>query len=483
MTPIKVLFLSSEVVPFAKVGGLADVAGALPSALQKKGVDIRVVMPLYKKIRDSYADRLEFIRWTMVKLGWRTMYSGLFKMEHQGVIHYFIDNEYYFGHDAIYLNYDFDIERYCFFQRAVLDALGEPMDFYPDILHCNDWQTGLVPCLLQAHFHQQGYFQNLRCVYTIHNIAYQGKHGYEQIADYCDLSPNDMNDYGVLLNGVPNFMKAGIVYSNAVTTVSPTYAEEIKTPYYGEELDGVLRYYNYKLQGIINGIDLEDYNPETDAYLPMKYSSKNVMEGKKVNKKALQKELGLEQRDDLPLLGMITRLVEQKGMDLLTRVLDEMADIPAQVVLLGTGDPHYEGVVQAIAARHPGRIAACIRFDNGLAHRIYAASDLFLMPSLFEPCGLSQMISMRYGTLPVVRETGGLKDTVHAYNKYTGEGNGFSFANINAHEFLFTVQAAVALYHEQPKAWGDLVKQTMKEDFSWDRSAQAYLDLYQEVLS
>lgn len=478
-----ILFITPEVAPFAKVGGLADVAGVLPRSLNTLGADCRVILPLYKRIRDHYAQRLEFIRWSMVKLGWRTLYSGLFKMEDQGVTYYFIDNEYYFGHDAIYLNYDFDIERYCFFQRAVLEAMGEPMQFYPDILHCHDWQTGLIPCLLQAHYKSHGFFQKVRCVFTIHNLKYQGLHSYEKIADYCDLSPNDLNDYGATLNGVPNFMKAGIVYADELTTVSPSYAQEILTPYYGEGLDGVLRYYEYKLHGIVNGIDLEEYNPSTDPYLKQTYAFATVESGKAANKRALQEEVGLPTLPDVPLLGMVTRLVDQKGLDLVTRVLDEMAELPTQIVILGTGDPFYETGLQEIAARHPDHIAACMRFDHGLSHRIYAGADLFLMPSLFEPCGLSQMISMIYGTLPVVRETGGLKDTVIPYNQYTGEGNGFSFANINAHEFLFTVKRAVAVYHEQPEAWRQLIRSAMHSDFTWQKSAKAYLDLYEQVIN
>lgn len=482
MNSPSILFVASEVAPFAKVGGLADVAGVLPRELNHLGADCRVILPLYKKIREKYADRLQFRRWSMIQLGWRKMYSGLFELQEQGVHYYFIDNEYYFGHDSIYLSYDFDIERYCFFQRAVLEAMGEPMDFVPDLIHCNDWQTGLIPCLLHAHYHSQGYFRQVRCIYTIHNLKYQGLHAYEKIADYCDLSSQYLNEYGVLKDGVPNFMKAGIVYADEVTTVSPTYSKEILTPYFGEGLDSVLRYYEYKLHGILNGIDLQENNPSLDPYLHRNYAFSTWKVGKAENKAALQKELGLPQEPQIPLLGMVTRMVDQKGMDLLLRVLDEMTEIPAQIVLLGTGAPLYEEGVREIASRHPDRIAACLRFDNGLAHRIYAASDLFLMPSLFEPCGLSQMISMVYGTLPVVRETGGLKDTVRPYNQFTGEGNGFSFANINAHEFLFTVQAALYLYREKPQVWEQLVSQAMHEDVSWQASAKHYLDLYQMVL-
>lgn len=480
---MKVLFVSAEVAPLAKVGGLADVAGALPAALNKLGVDTRVIMPLYKRIRDNYGCDLKFMRWTMIKLGWRTMYSGLFRMDLNGVTHYFIDNEYYFGHDAIYLDYDFDIERYCFFQRAVLEAMGAAMDFVPDIIHCNDWQTGLIPALLQAHYHPYGYFNQVKCFFTIHNLKYQGVHSFERIADYCDLSTAFLNDYGILKDGVPNMMKAGIVYADQVTTVSPTYAEEIKQPYYGEGLDGVLSYYSFKLKGILNGIDCREYNPATDSHLVRTYSSSDVKEGKAANKAALQAELGLNVEPDRPLLAMITRMVDQKGMDLLLRVLGEIAGIPTQVVVLGTGEHRYEEGTRICAGYFKENIRACLTFDNALAHRIYAAADIFLMPSLFEPCGLSQLIAMNYGTLPVVRETGGLKDTVTPYNQYTMEGNGFSFTNINAHDFLNVVRNACDLYNDSRDIWDRLVQNAMHKDVSWQKSAECYKELYEGVLN
>lgn len=477
----KVLFISAEVAPFAKVGGLADVAGALPRALVKLGVDARVCMPLYKKIRERYRDRLEFVRWTMIRLGWRTVYSGLFKMEYEGVIYYFIDNEYYFGHDAIYLNYDFDIERFCFFQRAVLEAMGNPMDFTPDILHCNDWQTGLIPCLLEAHYKPYGYYRHVSCMYTIHNLKYQGLHAYEKIADYCDLSPNFLNDFGVLQNGVPNMMKAGIVYAQEVTTVSPTYAQEIMSDYFGEGLNHLLHHYSYKVSGILNGIDDIEYNPQKDSNLPKQYSVKTYAEGKAANKKVLQSRVGLPEKEDVPVFGMVTRLVDQKGLDLLLHVIDDMAQLDLQIVVLGTGDAQYEQALYQASQRYPEKIAACLCFDNALAHLIYAGCDAFLMPSIFEPCGLSQLISMAYGTLPIVRETGGLKDTVAPYNRFTGEGTGFSFSNINAHEFLFTLQSAYEVYRNQPQAWAKMVEEAMNGDYSWKYSAQKYLELYERA--
>ncbi len=482
MSQLKVLMISSEVAPFAKVGGLADVVGVLPNYLAGMGVDARVIMPLYKRIKDKYSDRLEFVRWSMLKMGWRSMYSGLLKMEMNGVTYYFIDNEYYFNYDSIYLDYSFDIERFCFFQRAVLEAMGDPMGFEPDILHCHDWQAGMVPVLLDAHYHPSGYHTHVKCVYTIHNLKYQGIHGVERIADLMDLPASYLTEYGVLKDGVPNFMKAGIVYSHAVTTVSPTYANEIMTDFYGEGLDGILRNYAYKLRGILNGIDLVAYNPKTDKYIAQNYDVESWETGKAACKLALQEEMSLSCPREWPLIGMITRVVDQKGLDLLLRILDELLDNNTSMVVLGTGDPFYENALKDVAIRRGDRFRAYITFDNALAHRIYAGSDMFMMPSLFEPCGLSQMISMRYGTVPIVRETGGLKDTVFPYNQFTGTGNGFSFSNINAHECLFTTKYACHVYNNSREAWKGLVESGMNGDFSWDRSADSYLDVYASVL-
>ncbi len=478
----KVLFVSSEMAPLAKSGGLGDVIGALPKSLREAGVDARVILPLYKKIKDRYMSQMTFIRWAMIKLGWRSMYSGLLRMDFDGMPIYFIDNEYYFGHDQLYLDYSFDIERFSFFQRAVIEAIGMPMDFDPDILHLNDWQTGMIPCLLNAHYRPFGFHTGLKTVYTIHNLKYQGIHGRERIADLMDLPDRFMTDGGVLKDGVPNFMKAGIVYSDWVTTVSPTYAREILTDYYGEGLNGLLGYESHKLSGILNGIDDREYDPAVDPLLPANYGPDNWQVGKSVCKTELQKELGLMVDPTMPLAAMISRLVDQKGLDLLIRVLDEMLDSGIQVAVLGTGDPYYETILEETASRCPDKMSATLAFDSALAHRIYAGADLFLMPSLFEPCGLSQMIAMRYGTIPVVRETGGLKDTVFPYNQYTGEGNGFSFTNINAHELLFTTKYAADLMRESPEAWNGLVKTAMNGEYSWHRSAESYKALYVELL-
>ncbi len=479
---ISVLFISSEASPFAKVGGLADVVGTLPGALCEKGCDARVIMPYYKKIKKNLQGKAKFLRWTIIKLGWRSQYSGLFEYKQDNVTYYFIDNEYFFGNEKIYVEYTFDIERFCFFQRAVLEALGDQMEFFPDILHCNDWQSGMIPCLLKAHYQSQGYFENIKTVFTVHNLKYQGIHSKSMIEDILDLPSEYMNDFGVLFHGDSNLLKAGLVYSDAITTVSKTYAKEILTEEYSEGLKDVLLSRKDDITGIINGIDENEYNPETDSYIAGNYNVSTFSEGKKKCKNSLRKELGLSQRRNAPLIGIITRLVDQKGLDLLIEIIDDLMNIPVQIVILGTGDPYYENSISDFAAKYPKDISACITFDNALAHRIYAGSDIFLMPSLFEPCGLSQMISMKYGTVPVVRETGGLKDTVIPYNMYTGEGTGFSFGNISSDELFYITKMACDLYKSDKTAWEWLIKKGMSTDFSWGNSALKYLELYKSVI-
>lgn len=479
---MKILYVTSEMVPLASTGGLGDVSGSLPGALRRLGHDVRVIMPLYKTIKESYASQLQFVRWSIIRLGWRTMYSGLFQMEVNGVPLYLIDNDFYFGHDSLYIDYSFDIERFSFFQRAVLEALGEPMDFFPDLLHLNDWQSGMIPVLLESHYQKNGYFTDLRTLLTIHNLKHQGIHGRENVMDLFDLSDDYMTEDKVLKDGSPNFLKAGIVFANRVSTVSPTYAKEITTAYFGEGLDQLLLSFGWKLTGILNGIDTELYDPETDPELVSSYSLKSWMKGKAACKKALQQECHLPKEPKIPLLSMVTRLDSQKGLDLLLHILDELLEEDVQFVLLGTGDPAYEKALSEIEARHPGKMRALITYDRLLSRRIYAGSDLFLMPSLFEPCGLSQMIAMRYGTLPLVRQTGGLADTVEAYNKYEKTGTGFGFLNINAHELLYTAKEAVELYREDRDDWSNMVQQAMSGDYSWTRSAKTYEALYENIL-
>lgn len=468
--------------PLAKAGGLGDVAGALPGTLRELGLDVRVIMPLYKQIKDRYIDDLTFVRWSMIKMGWRTMYSGLYSMTLNGVPLYFIDNEFYFGHGQLYLDYSFDIERFSFFQRAVLESMGMPMDFEPDVLHLNDWQSGMIPVLLDAHYRPYGYHTQVSTVYTIHNLKYQGIHGRERIADLMDLPDKYMSEWGVLKDGVPNFMKSGIVYSDRVTTVSPTYAEEIMTDYFGEGLNHLLQSMSYKVSGILNGIDDQVYNPATDKKIAANYTPDQWAEGKAACKAAMQTELGLKLNPDIPLASMITRLVDQKGLDLLIRVLDEMLEDGLQVAILGTGDAYYENVLKDMAARNPDSLAVRIMFDQAMSHRFYAGADMFLMPSLFEPCGLSQLISLRYGTVPVARATGGLKDTVQDFDPATGFGNGFTFPGINAHEFLFRTKDACRIYRYDKVTWQALVERGMNGDYSWAHSAKQYQAMYENLV-
>lgn len=479
---MKILFVSSEMSPLASTGGLGDVVGSLPLALKRLDHDVRVIMPLYKTIKQSYASELHFLRWSIIRLGWRTMYAGLFSMEVQGLPVYLIDNDFYFGHDSLYIDYSFDIERFAFFQRAVLEAMGEPMGFEPDILHLNDWQTGMIPVLLESHYQASGYHGQVRSLMTLHNLKHQGIHGRERVQDLLDLPDAYMTESKVLMGGDPNFLKAGIVFANRVTTVSPTYAREIMTDYFGEGLEGLLSAQSWKLSGILNGIDTDLYNPESDPEIAASFSARNWVRGKAACKKALQDELNLPREAKTPLLAMVTRLDAQKGLDLLLHILDELLEEDIQFVLLGTGDPSYEKRLQDAQEAHPDRMRAIIRYDRHLSRRIYAGADLFVMPSLFEPCGLSQMIAMRYGALPLVRQTGGLADTVDAYNKFEKTGTGFGFLNINAHELLYTAKDAIGVYREDREGWNHMVKAAMSGDYSWSRSAQAYADLYEKIM-
>ncbi|NLA71386.1 MAG: glycogen synthase GlgA [Clostridiaceae bacterium] len=479
---MKILYVTSELSPLASTGGLGDVAGSLPAALRREGLDVRVVMPLYKIIKQTYASKLQFLRWSIIRLGWRTMYSGLFTMEVDGVPVYLIDNDFYFGHDSLYIDYSFDIERFSFFQRAVLEALGEPMGFEPDILHLNDWQTGMIPVLLESHYKKCGFHLHVSSMITLHNLKHQGIHSKEVVLDLLDLPAEYMTETGVLMNGVPNFLKAGITYSSRVTTVSPNYSREIMTDYFGEGLNQLLLSQSWKISGILNGIDTELYDPASDPEIASTYTSKAWIKGKSLCKKSLQEELGLPKQAKTPLFAMVTRLDSQKGLDLLLHILDELLAEDIHLVVLGTGDPSYEKRLQDAQGRHPERMRAVLAYDRHLARRIYAGADVFLMPSIFEPCGLSQMIAMRYGTLPLVRQTGGLADTVEPYNKYEKTGTGFGFLNINAHELLFTCKEAAHVYREDRESWDNMVKTAMEGDYSWSRSAGEYEALYREIL-
>ena len=476
---MNVLFVASEGVPFSKTGGLADVIGALPKELQKLGVEPRVVLPKYGDTPAGYDKQMELVHRMSIHVGWRNQYCGVLKLVHEGVVFYFIDNEAHFKRPGTYGFFD-DGERFAFFNRAVLEALPF-LDFKPDVIHCHDWHAGMIPVLL-TQYRNQAFFSRIKTIFTIHNLQYQGVFSKSILGDLLGLGWEHFNVNGVEYHDQVSFMKGGLNYANALTTVSPTYAKEIQTPFFGADLEGVLSRRQSFLSGIINGIDVEEWNPQTDPHLARNYtwrSSKRKAE----NKLALQKELGLKEEPNIPLLGMVTRLARQKGLDLVAHVLKEILELNLQIVVLGTGEAEFEQMFGHFAGLHPKKVSANIRFENVLAHRIYAASDLFLMPSLFEPCGLGQLIAMRYGSLPVVRETGGLKDTVQPYNQETDQGNGFSFANYNAHELLFTVQRAVGLYEtEKDGAWKRMVGRAMREDFSWGQSAQRYKELYENVL-
>lgn len=472
---MKVLFVSPEAAPFAKSGGLGDVVGSLPGELIKQDVETAVILPLYQKIKEKYEDQLEFMVSFDVPLAWRRQYCGLFRSQHNGVTFYFLDNEQYFFRDRYYGYYD-DGERFAFFSRAVLECL-KYLDFKPQVLHCNDWQTGLVPVFLKSLYRGDPMYDDLFTVFTIHNIEYQGRFGLQIIDDIIGLPSHDR---GILdMDGDANFMKGAIVACDKLTTVSPTYEEELNYPYYGSNLHNVIRQNSYKMKGILNGIDTELYNPVKDKNLAVNYSVKS-MEKKRLNKEALQEQLGLEKGLDIPLIAMVGRLVEHKGVALLARIFDEMMREPMQFVLLGTGERKYEALFTDKAKDYPGRMIAITNFYEELANRIYAGADMILMPSLSEPCGLAQMIALRYGTIPIVRETGGLRDTVKAFNPETGKGNGLTFASVNAHDMLYAVRRGQELYR-QPELWKKLMRNAFRSDYSWKKSAAVYKGLYREL--
>ncbi|WP_334071211.1 MULTISPECIES: glycogen synthase GlgA [Paenibacillus] len=474
---MKILFAAAEAAPFIKTGGLADVIGALPKALKLAGHDVRIVLPKYKDIPAAYTDALQHLGETEVPVGWRRQYGGIEYLVWDGIPVYLIDNEYYFRRDGVY-GYGDDGERFAFLNRAVLEILPV-IDFIPDVLHCHDWHTAMIPLLLKEHFGHNSIYAGIRTVFTIHNLLYQGIFPYEVLGDLLGLPSSYFTADGVEYYGNVSFMKAGLVFADHVTTVSPTYASEIRTEHYGYGLDGLLRSLGNRLSGIVNGIDVKLYNPSTDPEIAVRY--RKSLSKKRENKVALQKELGLPVASGVPLVGMITRLVEPKGLDLIARIMDEWLHFDeVQFVVLGTGDRAYEDWFKEAAYRHPDKLSVNIRFNDGLSRRIYAGSDLFLMPSRFEPCGISQLLALRYGSIPVVRETGGLNDTVQAYNEFTGEGNGFSFANFNAHDLLYTIRRAVSFYH-QPDEWKKIAANAFAGDYSWSRSAGQYEEIYRRI--
>ncbi|MEO2481498.1 glycogen synthase GlgA [Collinsella aerofaciens] len=475
---MQIVFASAECAPFVKTGGLGDVAGSLPAALVRASAEVIVMVPKYATIKDEYKAQMEHFSDFYVSLGWRNEYCGLEKLEHDGVTYMFIDNERYFARDYPYGFFD-DGERFAFFSKAITESLQHlPAGFECDILHCNDWQTALAPVFLREFYQGLPLYDRVKTVFSIHNVAFQGQFSDTVMEDILGVAhiPAAASQLRCDTCSI-NYMLGALRYADAITTVSPTYANEIQTPEFGEGLDGVLRERSYALQGILNGIDVAGFDPATDKRIAANYTVED-RGGKAVCKAKLQEELGLEVRDDRPLMVMVTRLTRQKGMDLVMYALDRILSGGVQVAVLGTGDRDYEDGLRYFQDKYPGTMAARIEFDPALSQRMYAAGDMFLMPSKFEPCGLSQIIAMRYGTLPIVRETGGLKDTVQPYNEFTGEGTGFSFSNFNGDEMGDAVFRAARLFWDNREAWNQLVTQAMSQDFSWTRSADKYLDLY-----
>ena len=475
---MQIVFASAECAPFVKTGGLGDVAGSLPAALVRAGAEVIVMVPKYATIKDEYKAQMEHFADFYVSLGWRNEYCGLEKLERDGVTYMFVDNERYFARDYPYGFFD-DGERFAFFSKAITESLQHlPAGFECDILHCNDWQTALAPVFLREFYQGLPLYDRVKTVFSIHNVAFQGQFSDTVMEDILGVAHIPAAASQLRCDACSiNYMLGALHYADAITTVSPTYANEIQTPEFGEGLDGVLRERSYALQGILNGIDVAGFDPATDKRIAANYTVED-RSGKAVCKAKLQEELGLEVRDDRPLMVMVTRLTRQKGMDLVMYALDRILSGGVQVAVLGTGDRDYEDGLRYFQDKYPGTMAARIEFDPALSQRMYAAADMFLMPSKFEPCGLSQIIAMRYGTLPIVRETGGLKDTVQPYNEFTGEGTGFSFSNFNGDEMGDAVFRAARLFWDNRDAWNQLVTQAMSQDFSWTRSADKYLDLY-----
>lgn len=475
---MKIMYVASEVAPFIKTGGLGDVAGSLPKAFAEQGHEVAVFCPYYSLIPQKWRDKMTYVKNAYVQLGWRNQYCGVFVYEEDGVKYYFIDNEYYFSRNQIYGEYD-DAERFAFFSKAVLEILPD-IEFKPDVINCNDWQTALVPVYYNLMFSGREFYQGIKTVFTIHNIAYQGRYGREILEYVLGIDDAHYRSGFMAMDGDVNLMKAAIVASGTVTTVSPTYAEEIQTPYYGHGLDPILRDCSYKLHGILNGLDLDAYNPATDPYLFKNYTTRTV-KNKLENKKQLLEMCGLEGTEETPVIAIISRFAGHKGLDLIEAVLDEILQDDIRLIVLGKGEWRYEQMFIEAKKRYPDKISVNIMFSAELASKIYAGSDILLMPSKSEPCGLAQMIALHYGTIPIVRETGGLKDTVHAFVDYLGTGNGFTFHSYNAHDMLHVIREACGVFTYNKPAWKKLVTGGMKEDFSWSASAKLYEELYKSI--
>ncbi len=475
---MKILYATSEAVPFCKTGGLADVAGSLPAALAAEGAEVAVVLPLYQKVKANFGQQLTFLCYDYVDLAWRHSYCGLFSLERDGVTWYFLDNEQYFDRPDLY-GYMDDGERFGFFSRAVVRMLPH-LKFWPDVIHCNDWQTALVPIYLKDDGVREDRFRSIKTVLSIHNIEYQGRYGRQTLGDLFGLDHGWADDGTILMDGDVDLLKGAILCADAVNAVSPSYANELKMPYFAHGLDGIMRRCGYKLSGVLNGIDMERYDPETDSHIAARYSAADLS-GKAADKAELQKIMGLQQEPYVPIVGIVSRLVAHKGLDLICEVLHDMMELPLQLVILGKGDRKYEEFFRWAAQQYSGRMAVRLDYNEDLSMAIYAGADLFLMPSKSEPCGLSQMIAMRYGTVPIVRETGGLKDTVHPYEAWRDAGNGFTFASYSSGDMLHVIREAVYLYKDYPDAFGRLRQRAMACDFSWGRSAKEYLRIYSNV--
>lgn len=478
----KILFAASEAVPFVKTGGLADVIGSLPKYFNREKYDVRVILPKYVCMEEEFKNSLQYMFHYYVDLGWRKQYAGILEMNCKGIIFYFIDNEFYFAGSSPYAKIHEDIEKFAFFSKAVLEALPK-IGFCPDIIHCHDWQTGLIPVFLKNAYHDNKYYEKIKTVYSIHNLQFQGRWNYNTVMDITGLPKKLFTPDGLESYGEANYLKGGVIFSDAVTTVSKSYAIEIMGPEVGEGLDGVLRKHGDKLYGITNGLDYSVYDPQKDAYISKCYGIADVTAGKAENKKNLQKEFGLKVDQDAFLIGMVSRMTEQKGFDLVDCVLEEILESGrVQLVVLGTGEEKYQSMFRRAASIYPKKLAATIGYSEETAHRIYASCDAFLMPSRFEPCGLSQLISLRYGTVPIVRETGGLRDTVEPYNEYWQTGTGFGFLNYNAQEMLKILRYAKTIYDEKRIEWLSLIKHGMEADFSWNSSASEYELLYDKLM-
>ncbi|MGF7184484.1 starch synthase [Desulfitispora alkaliphila] len=479
---MKVLHLAAEGAPFAKTGGLGDVIASLPKALAQRGLEIAVMLPKYHEIPQQYKEQMVKRGEFTVPVGWRKQYCGLEVLEHQGVTYYFLDNEYYFKREGLYGHWD-DGERYAYFCRAALEALPH-LDVAPQIIHCHDWHGAMVPLLLQEHYGDSELYSRIKTVFSIHNLKYQGLFPTEILGDLLDLSHEKYFNWdGVEFWNQVSFMKAGVQFADMITTVSTTYSQEVQEPYYGERMDGILQEKSAaeKLKGIVNGIDYDEYNPQWDKHIFVNYTEKSLTK-KSENKRRLQQCLGLEQNSTKPIIAIVSRLVEQKGIDLIMAVWDEVLATGAQVVILGSGDEDYENWFRTKGRENPHSVSVTISYNDQLARQIYAGADVFLMPSRFEPCGLGQLIALRYGTIPVVRATGGLKDTVEPYDETGDSGWGFTFANYNAHEMLFALEEAIAVYGKK-SAWTKLRRRAMSQDFSWNNSAGEYLEVYTQLIS